>query len=103
LEALAAHGRALFGERDPAARLGESARLRFERDAEGGRLRLPLPGVDPGALEVARVDDELVVGFEGARRKIALPTGLAKLDVSGVAYHGGELVVSFALAEAPAA
>lgn len=95
-EALAEHGAMLFGSRDPAAQLGESLRLRFERDAEGTRLRLPLPGLDPAAqLEVARVADELIVGVGGRRRKIALPRGFAKLEVGRVAIRDGQLVVCF--------
>lgn len=97
--ALAAHGRALFGDRDPAARLGEIPRLRFEQDAAGTRIRLPLPGVDRATLEVARVEDELVVGVAGRRRKIALPAGFARLAVGRVALEADELVVSFVDAE----
>ncbi len=101
VEALADHGATLFGARDPAARLGESLRLRFERDADGARVRLPLPGVDPSTLEVARVADELVIGVGGRRRKIALPAGFAKLEVERVALRDGQLVVSFSAADAP--
>jgi arsenite-transporting ATPase len=94
--ALAEHGKMIFGDRDPAARLGPSLRLRFERDDGGARIRLPLPGLDPKTLEVTRVEDELVIGVAGRRRKIALPAGFAKLEVDRVSYHGEELLVSFA-------
>ncbi len=73
VEALADHGEALFGSLDPGAKLGESPRMRFEKDSEGARLRLPLPGLDPKALDVTRIEDELVIGVAGRRRKIALP------------------------------
>jgi arsenite-transporting ATPase len=94
-EALAAHGAILFGDRDPMARLGEPVRLRFERDKEGGSVRLPLPGVDPSELEVARVEDELVVGVASRRRKIALPAGFAKLEIEQVSVRNDQLVVRF--------
>ena len=100
-EALADHGATLFGARDPAARLGESLRLRFERDVDGARVRLPLPGVDPETLEVARVADELVIGVGGRRRKIALPAGFAKLEVERVALRDEQLVVFFSAADGP--
>ncbi len=100
-EALAAHGEVLFGDRDPAARLGESVRLRFERDAQGARVRLPLPGLESGALEVARVEDELVIGVAGHRRKIALPMGFAKLEVERVVVRADELIVSFGRLDGP--
>ena len=99
-EALADHGATLFGARDPAARLGESLRLRFERDRDGARVRLPLPGVDPSTLEVSRVADELVIGIAGRRRKIALPAGFAKLEVDRVALRDEQLVVTFVDADA---
>lgn len=95
VEALAEHGELLFGGLDPAARLGESPRMRFERDAAGSRIRLPLPGIDPQALDVARIEDELVVGVANRRRKIALPAGFSKLEVESVSYRDGELLVSF--------
>jgi arsenite-transporting ATPase len=98
-EALADHGEVLFGDRDPASRLGESVGMRFERDALGARVRLPLPGLDPSTLEVARVADELVIGIAGRRRKIALPAGFAKLEVERVAVRDEELVVSFGACE----
>ena len=95
VEALAAHGAMLFDGRDPGAQLGRSPRMRFERDASGTRIRLPLPGLDRDQIEAARIGDELVIGIAGRRRKIALPVGFAKLEVEGLAYHGDQLVVSF--------
>ncbi len=100
VDALAGHAETFFGDLDPAARLGEALRLRFERDETGARVRLPLPGLDPEKLEVSRVVDELVVGVAGRRRKIALPVGFSKLEVESVAYRADELVVSFAEAAA---
>jgi len=95
VKALADHGETLFGPLDPGAQLGERPRMRFERDAEGARLRLPLPGLDPKALDVTRIEDELVIGVAGRRRKIALPVGFAKLEVERLAYRDEQLIVSF--------
>jgi arsenite-transporting ATPase len=99
--ALREHAKMLFGKRDPAAILGSSPRLRFERDRDGARIRLPLPGLDPTALDVTRVEDELVIGVEDRRRKIALPVGFSKLEIERVSYHDGELLVFFAAAGKP--
>jgi arsenite-transporting ATPase len=96
VRALAEHGKTLFGDLDPAAHLGEALRMRFERDDEGARIRLPLPGLDPKTLEVSRIDDELVVGVAGRRRKIALPVGFSKLEVDRVSYREEQLIVFFA-------
>ena len=98
VEALADHGDALFGPLDPGAQLGESPRMRFERDAAGARLRMPLPGLDPKALDVTRIEDELVIGVAGRRRKIALPVGFAKLEVERLVYRDEQLIVSFSAA-----
>jgi hypothetical protein len=59
-----------------------------------------LPGLSRAELEVARIEDELVVGVAGRRRRIVLPAGFAKLEVERVAYREGELVVHFGLADA---
>ncbi len=93
--ALAEHGAMLFGDLDPAAILGDRLRMRFERDDQGARIRLPLPGLDPAALEVTRVEDELVIGVSGRRRKIALPSGFSKLEVERVSYRAENLVITF--------
>jgi arsenite-transporting ATPase len=98
IRALVEHGEMLFGDLDPVAHLSEALRMRFEQDDEGTRIRLPLAGLDPEKIEVARVEDELVVGVEGRRRKIALPVGFAKLEVDRVAYREDQLVVSFVAA-----
>ena len=95
VEALSAHGKMLFGELDPAGRLGRALRMRFERDRDGARIRLPLPGLDPETLEVSRVEDELVIGVAGRRRKIALPVGFSTLEVDRVSYRDENLIVSF--------
>ena len=95
VEALAEHGEILFGELDPSSCLSESPRLRFERDKAGARVRLPLPGLDRETLDVTRVEDELIIGVAGRRRKIALPAGFSKLDIETVVCRGEELIVSF--------
>ena len=37
----------------------------------------------------------MVIGVAGRRRKVALPTAFARLEVERVAVHAEELVVSF--------
>lgn len=103
VEALAAHGEEIFGELDPAGRLGESRKMLFEREKGRGRVRIPLPGLGPDTVDVIRVEDELIVGIgsSGRRQKVALPLGFARLEVSHVSYRGDELVVSFVEAGGP--
>lgn len=97
LPALRAHGEALFGERSPSARLARPRRLRIERErgAEGRaayRVRLPLPNARRDSLEVARVDDALVVGTGARRRRIPLPRRLAGLELASARLERGALV-----------
>jgi len=95
LEALASHGEALFAGLDPTSVLGTRPVLRFERNNQQASLRLPMHGADAKGVEVLRVDDELVIGVEGRRRRISLPAGFASLEVERVFVEGGELVVTF--------
>jgi arsenite-transporting ATPase len=92
---LVRHGEMLFGDLDPAAILGDSVRMRFERDDRGARIRLPLPGLDMTSLEVTRVEDELIVGVGDRRRKIALPSGFSKFEIDRVSYREENLVIFF--------
>lgn len=100
-DSLASHGAAIFGELDPVAELGASPGMRFECDDAGGRLRLPMLGREASALDVARIDDELVVGIAGRRRRIALPAAFARLEVERVSVDGEELVIAFGGEAAP--
>ena len=99
--ALAEHGRLLFGERSPSARLGHGSGLRFERAESGGRLRIPLSGEGTAGLDVVRIEDDLVIGIAGRRRRIALPAGFTRLDVERVAVEDAALVVAFGEPDGP--
>lgn len=103
--ALRAHGAALFGGRSPSARLAKPRRLRVERERgpegrAGYRLRLPLPNARRESLEVARVDDALVVGTGVRRRHVPLPRRLAGLELASARLERGTLVVRLVPPEA---
>ena len=49
----------------------------------------------------ARVDDELVIGVDGRRRRIALPAGFSALEVERVSLEEASLVVAFGAAAPP--
>jgi len=96
LAALAEHGAALHGERDPAARLADPPRLRFARrpDTAGRyRVELPLPHARRETLDVAKLDDALLVRAGALRRAIPLPRRLARLSLAGARLADGRLVV----------
>lgn len=59
------------------------------------RLRLELPQVDPSALTLGRVDDDLIVGAGGMRRRVRLASVLRRCIVTGAHLRGTELTVRF--------
>ncbi len=61
-------------------------------------LSIPLPLAEREAVHLHRsVFDELVVRIGNWKRNLVLPTGLAKLDVSGAKYEGDRLNILFAI------
>ncbi|MCP9276447.1 ArsA family ATPase [Mycolicibacterium arenosum] len=59
------------------------------------RLRLELPQVDPAALTLGRVDDDLIIGAAGMRRRVRLASVLRRCVVLDAQLRGGELTVRF--------
>jgi arsenite-transporting ATPase len=59
------------------------------------RLRLELPQIDSGALNLGRVDDDLIVGVGGMRRRIRLASVLRRCTVLDATLRGSELTVRF--------
>jgi arsenite-transporting ATPase len=59
------------------------------------RLRLELPQVDPAALTLGRVDDDLIIGAAGMRRRVRLASVLRRCIVLDAQLRGGELTVRF--------
>jgi len=94
--ALAAHGAKLFGDADPAARLCEAPQMRFRRAKGEYRVELPLPHASADALDVAKLDDALLVRAGNRRRSIPLPRKLAPLALVGAKLDAGQLVVRLA-------
>jgi len=104
-EALAAHGAALYAGRDPAARLADPPRLRFARrpDRDGAfAVELPLPHARREELDVAKLDDSLLVRAGSLRRAIPLPRRLARLSLASARLDAGRLIVRLAPAPAEA-
>ncbi len=59
------------------------------------RMRLELPQLDSGALTLGRVDDDLVIGVGGLRRRVRLAPVLRRCTVSDARLRGSELTVRF--------
>jgi len=59
------------------------------------RLRLPLPQLDPAALTLGRVDDDLIISAGGLRRRVRLASVLRRCIVLDAHLRGGELTIRF--------
>ena len=95
LERLSRQGARLFGEHEPDAVLSVAPRVRFEREGDGYRASVPMPGVSLDRLDVAKVDDELTITTGVRRRVLKLPRSIALLDLLGARLDGPSLIVSF--------
>lgn len=95
-----------LGELLAAARLRDGApppappRPIVDRESGSGldavyRLRIELPQVDAGTLTLGRVDDDLIIGSGGMRRRVALAAVLRRCIVTGASLRGNELTVRF--------
>jgi len=102
LEALQRHGEALFGRHRPEAELGRRARMRLRSEDSGCRIELALPHVGPESLEVAKLEDALLLRVAGRRRVVPLPRRLARLALASARLSRGTLVVRLAPASAHA-
>ena len=59
------------------------------------RLRLELPQLESGALTLGRVDDDLIIGAGGMRRRVRLASVLRRCTVIDAHLRGSELTVRF--------
>jgi arsenite-transporting ATPase len=59
------------------------------------RMRLELPQVDSSALTLGRVDDDLIIGAGGMRRRVRLASVLRRCIVMDAQLRGSELTVRF--------
>lgn len=58
-------------------------------------LRIPLPLVDPSSITLGRVDDDLLIGAAGVRRRMTLAPVLKRCHTDRADLEGDELVVRF--------
>ena len=59
------------------------------------RLRVDLPQVDSTSLSLGRVDDDLIIGVGGMRRRVRLASVLRRCIVVDAQLRGTELTVRF--------
>jgi arsenite-transporting ATPase len=88
---------ALFAEagRDPADVLHTTLTQELEVSGDGALLRLALPFASKGDISLKKIGLELVVGVDGQRRTIILPSAMASFQPAGATFEDGALEVRF--------
>jgi arsenite-transporting ATPase len=88
---------ALFGADglDPGGVLHDRLTQELSVSENGASLRLMLPFAEKGDISLKKIGLELIVGVDGQRRTIILPSALAAFQPSGATFEDGALEVSF--------
>jgi arsenite-transporting ATPase len=86
---------ALFSDRDPAAVLYAGITQQLEVDDEGARLRIALPFASKWDISLKKIGLELIVGVDGQRRTIMLPSAMAAFRPTAATFEDGALEVRF--------
>jgi len=94
-EALRAMAEDVYAGDDALAPASGPGPLRVTRHGASALLRLTLPFVTKGEVELARHGDDLVVTVGSYRRLLSLPASLARHRVLGARVEQGELQVRF--------
>jgi len=97
-ERLAELGRHLFAKSEPGDVMSKSAHVRFGRDDVGHFAQIPLPNANADDLDVAVIDDDLVITAGARRRFLSLPRRLARRRVQSAKLEAGRLTVHFGAA-----
>ena len=79
----------------PAAVLHDRLTQELSVSEDGAPLRLMLPFAEKGDISLKKIGLELIVGVDGHRRTIILPSALAAFQPSGATFEDGALEVSF--------
>ena len=92
-------GDALFGstagDQDPAAVLHDRLSQELEVSEDGAELRLMLPFARKGDISLKKIGLELIVGVDGQRRTIILPSAMAAFQPTAATFEDGTLAVTF--------
>ena len=99
VDALRSLATEVYDGTDPLSAPEGDGPLRVTRNAAGAVLRLELPFVTKGDVDLARHGDELVVTVGSYRRLLALPAALARHEVAGARVEDGSLRVRFRIVQ----
>jgi arsenite-transporting ATPase len=96
VEALAALGRELYGQRDPAQLLARTRPIHLEKRGAHTRLSIELPGVALDEIDVVGCAGDLLLSVRDAQRRIALPHSLRGHRVESARLAEGVLEIDLA-------
>ncbi len=80
---------------DPAAVLHDTVTQELVVSADGARLRLKLPFASKADISLKKHGLELIVGVDGHKRTVMLPSALAAFSPTGATFEDGALEVTF--------
>jgi arsenite-transporting ATPase len=83
------------GRHDPAAVLHDAITQELEVSERGARLRLALPLARKGDISLRKIGLELIVGVNGQKRTITLPSPLVGFEPAAARFENGTLEVTF--------
>jgi arsenite/tail-anchored protein-transporting ATPase len=95
-------GAEVFANADPGAVLHEELTQELQSDNGHATLRLPLPFVEKGDIELKKVGLEVIVRVGGQKRTIMLPSAMSGYRPSGAHFEDGALRVDFERSESGA-
>ncbi|HEU5343076.1 MAG TPA: ArsA family ATPase [Ktedonobacterales bacterium] len=95
VEALAQLAREVWGEQDPTQVFFQGQTQELVKRGDQYILRLPLPHIEMGKVEMVKKGDDLIVEVGNFKRNIALPTVLAPLDATVARMVNSALEVTF--------
>lgn len=95
LEALAQLAVDIWGEQDPTQVFFQGQTQELIKRGDQYILRLPLPHIEMGKVEMVKKGDDLIVEVGNFKRNIALPTVLAPLDATVARMANSALEVTF--------
>jgi arsenite/tail-anchored protein-transporting ATPase len=86
---------AIFAGYDPAGVLHDAVTQELAVSENGASLRLALPFARKGEISLKKIGLELIVGVDGQRRTIMLPSSFATFNPTGATFEDGALEVTF--------
>ncbi len=95
IERLTAHGQKLFHHCAPGALLADVRPISFHRKRGRYSVEIPLPGATLDALDITKVEGDLLVKTPSVSRAMKLPRRMAALEVCEAHLREGVLSVFF--------